>query len=78
MYFELTHRPIMFYLTRENKACRNLEDTLVQSNFNRGSFYDSKHPFRYMNLGTNGKKTFRSPTVCLRKVTKQLNCLGLY
>jgi pyridoxine/pyridoxamine 5'-phosphate oxidase len=59
-------------LTRENKLTEIFK-TLVHE-LHRGAL-DSKHPFRYMNLGTNGKDYPEVRTVVLRKVDEQLNCL---
>jgi pyridoxine/pyridoxamine 5'-phosphate oxidase len=58
--------------TRENTPTE-IWKTLVHE-IHRGAL-DSKHPFRYMNLGTMGKEYPEVRTVVLRKVDEQLNCL---
>ncbi len=58
--------------TRENKPAEIWQ--MVVHELHRGAL-DSKHPFRYINLGTNGKDFPEVRTVVLRKVDEQLNCL---
>lgn len=57
--------------TRENKPTEIWQ--MVVHELHRGAL-DSKHPFRYMNLGTNGKDFPEIRTVVLRKVDEDLNC----
>jgi len=58
--------------TRENTPTE-IWKTLVHE-IHRGAL-DTKHPFRYLNLGTMGKEYPEVRTVVLRKVDEQLNCL---
>jgi pyridoxine/pyridoxamine 5'-phosphate oxidase len=58
--------------TRENTSAE-IWQTLVHE-LHRGAL-DSKHPFRYINLGTQGSDYPEVRTVVLRKVDQQLNCI---
>jgi pyridoxine/pyridoxamine 5'-phosphate oxidase len=58
--------------THENTPAE-IWKTLVHE-LHRGAL-DSKHPFRYVNLGTNGKDYPEVRTIVLRKVDTALNCL---